>query len=61
VIGSSADFALRLRGARDLFLPGGQVSVEALERSIELVRRRAPLPAKVKLPRRAEHLLLQLE
>jgi NitT/TauT family transport system substrate-binding protein len=59
VIGSSADFALRLRGARDLFLPGGQVSVEALERSIELVRSRAPLPAKVKLPRRAEHLLLQ--
>jgi NitT/TauT family transport system substrate-binding protein len=61
VIGSSADFALRLRGARDLFLPGGRVSVEALERSIELVRGRAPLPAKVKLPRRAGQLLLPLE
>jgi NitT/TauT family transport system substrate-binding protein len=61
VIGSSADFALRLRGARDLFLPGGRVSVEALERSIELVRSRAPLPAKVKLPRRAEQLLRPLE
>jgi len=61
VIGSSADFALRLRGARDLFLPGGRVSVEALERSVELVRSRAPLPAKVKLPRRAEQLLLPLE
>ncbi len=61
VIGSSADFALRLRGARDLFLPGGRVSVETLERSIALVRSRAPLPAKVKLPRRAEQLLLPLE
>jgi NitT/TauT family transport system substrate-binding protein len=60
VIGSSADFALRLRGARDLFV-GGRVSVEALERSIALVRSRAPLPAKVKLPRRAEQLLLPLE
>jgi len=51
---------LRLRGARDLFV-GGRVSVEALERSIALVRSRAPLPAKVKLPRRAEQLLLPLE
>ena len=59
VIGSSADFAVRLRGARDLFLAGGRVSVETLERSLELVQSRAPLPAKVKLPRRAESLLLQ--
>jgi ABC-type nitrate/sulfonate/bicarbonate transport system substrate-binding protein len=58
-IGSPADFGLRLRGARDLFLPGGRVSAETLERSIALVRSRAPLPAKVDLPRRAERLLLQ--
>lgn len=51
VIGSPADFAARLASARDLFLPGGRVSPEALEASLELVRRRAPLPAVVKLPR----------
>jgi ABC-type nitrate/sulfonate/bicarbonate transport system substrate-binding protein len=58
VVGSSADFALRLRSARDLFLPDGRVSVEALEHSIELIRSRAPLPARVKLPKRLEQLLL---
>src|SRR5262245_45748921 len=57
-IGSPADFALRLGSARDLFLPGGRVSVEALERGVELVRSRAPLPAKVRLPS-VERLLLQ--
>jgi hypothetical protein len=34
------------------------VSVEALDHSLELIRRRAPLPAKVKVPS-AERLLLQ--
>lgn len=58
VIGSPADFARRLQSARDLFLARGRVSVEALEHSIELVRQRAPLPARVKLPRRVERLLL---
>lgn len=57
-VGSPADFALRLANARDLFLPGGRVSVEAMEHGVELVLRRAPLPAKVKLPG-AERLLLQ--
>jgi NitT/TauT family transport system substrate-binding protein len=57
-VGSPADFALRLAQARDLFLPGGRVSVEALEHGIELVRSRAPLPAKVKLPA-VDRLLLQ--
>ena len=57
-IGSPADFALRLGHARDMFLPGGRVSIEALEHSLELVRSRAPLPAKVKLPS-MEGLLLQ--
>jgi NitT/TauT family transport system substrate-binding protein len=57
VIGSPADFAIRLRTARRLFLPGGHVSLEALEHSVELAQRRAPLPARVKLPS-AEDLLL---
>ncbi len=58
VVGSTADFAARLQGARDVFLPGGRVSAEAVEHAVALVRRRAPLPAKVKVPRRAERLLL---
>lgn len=58
VIGSSADFASRLLGARDVFLAGGRVSPEAIEHAVGLVRKRAPLPAKLKLPRRAEQLLL---
>lgn len=58
VVGSSRDFAARLRGVRDLYLPGGRVTAEALERSIELVQARAPLPARVKLPGRAERLLV---
>jgi len=57
-VGSPAEFALRLANARDLFLPGGRVTAEALAHGIELVLNRAPLPAKVKLPR-TEQLLLQ--
>jgi ABC-type nitrate/sulfonate/bicarbonate transport system substrate-binding protein len=59
MIGSPADFALRLRSARDLFLADGRVPAETLERSLELLRARAPLPAKVKLPRKAERLLVE--
>jgi ABC-type nitrate/sulfonate/bicarbonate transport system substrate-binding protein len=59
VIGSPGDFALRLRSARDLFLADGRVAAETLERSLELIRARAPLPAKVKLPRKAERLLVE--
>lgn len=59
VIGSPADFALRLRSARDLFLADGRIPAETLERSLELLRARAPLPAKVKLPRKAERLLVE--
>lgn len=59
VIGSPADFALRLRSARDLFLGDGRVTVETLDRSLELLRARAPLPAKVKLPRKASQLLIE--
>jgi len=59
VIGSPADFALRLRSARDLFLGDGRVTVETLDRSLELLRLRAPLPAKVKLPKKADRLLIE--
>ena len=59
VIGSPADFAARLQGARDLFLPGGRVSVEALEHSLELIRARAALPIEVKVPKRVERLLAE--
>jgi len=59
VVGSPGDFALRLRGARDLFLADGRVTADQLERSLELIRIRAPLPAKVKLPRKAERLLVE--
>jgi ABC-type nitrate/sulfonate/bicarbonate transport system substrate-binding protein len=59
MIGSPADFALRLRSARDLFLADGRVPAETLERSLELLQARAPLPAKVKLPKKADRLLIE--
>ncbi|MEX2220890.1 MAG: ABC transporter substrate-binding protein [Candidatus Rokuibacteriota bacterium] len=59
VIGSAPDFIARLLSARDLFLTDGRVTADALERSIELLRTRAPLPAKVELPGRAERLLVE--
>jgi NitT/TauT family transport system substrate-binding protein len=58
VIGPRADFAAHLVSASGLFLPDGRVTVDALERSIELVLARAPLAARVKLPR-AERLLVE--
>ncbi|HZP36574.1 MAG TPA: ABC transporter substrate-binding protein [Methylomirabilota bacterium] len=59
VIGSPADFGARLASARDLFLPGGRVTPDALERSLDLIRRRAPLPVVVKVPPRADRLLAE--
>jgi NitT/TauT family transport system substrate-binding protein len=59
VIGSPGDLALRLRSARDLFLADGRITAETLERSLELIQARAPLPAKVKLPRKADRLLVE--
>jgi len=59
VIGSAADFAMRLRGARDAFLPSGRIEPEALEHSVDLIKRRMPLPAALKLPRRLESLLVE--
>jgi NitT/TauT family transport system substrate-binding protein len=59
VIGSPADFAARLRSAGALYLPDGRVTAEALERSLDLVQARAPLPARVDLPRSARRLLVE--
>jgi ABC-type nitrate/sulfonate/bicarbonate transport system substrate-binding protein len=59
VIGSAGDFAARLRRARDLFLSDGRVTAPALEQSVALVRARAPLPSRVKLPRRLDRLLVE--
>lgn len=59
VVGTPADFAARLQNARDLFLPGGRVTAETLERSLALVRARAPLPIQVKVPKRVEQLLAE--
>ena len=44
VVGTPEDFALRLRGARDLYLPDGRVTAETLAHSVALVRARAPFP-----------------
>lgn len=52
------DFSARLAGSRGIYLPGGWVSAEGLERSLDLVRARAPLPKAVILPRRPADLLL---
>jgi NitT/TauT family transport system substrate-binding protein len=58
VVGAPDDFALRLRGARENYLPDGQVDVDVLKLSIALVRSRVVIPAKVTIPRSLEKLLL---
>jgi hypothetical protein len=58
VTGSPADFALRLRSAHELYLADGRVTADVLERSIELLEARAPLPARIKLPRKVDRLLV---
>jgi NitT/TauT family transport system substrate-binding protein len=58
VTGSPADFALRIRSARELYLADGRVTADVLERSIELLEARAPLPARIKLPRNVGRLLV---
>ena len=52
-----ADFAVRLLGAREIFLKDGRVTSDMLKASIDLVRKRGPIPAKVKLPRTSRLLL----
>lgn len=57
-VGHPEDFARRLGGAREAFLPDGRVSADALAASIALVRARTVLPAKVQIPGRLGRLLL---
>ena len=58
VVGSPDDFAIRLRGAREIFLPDGWVSKDMLADSVALVRERSLIPAKVAIPRGMAQLLL---
>lgn len=57
-VGLSEDFEDRLRGAREIYFTDGHVSAETLQASVSLVRERSPIPAKVKLPRSMDKLLL---
>jgi len=57
-VGFPEDFSARVLGARQIFLRDGWVTPEMLKASIALVRSRGPIPAKVKLPRSMEQLLL---
>jgi NitT/TauT family transport system substrate-binding protein len=50
VTGQAGDFALRLAGARQSYLPRGQVTEDMLKASLTQARERSPLPAAVKLP-----------
>jgi ABC-type nitrate/sulfonate/bicarbonate transport system substrate-binding protein len=50
VIGQPGDFALRVSGARESYLPGGRVTENMLKASLTQARERVELPAAVKLP-----------
>jgi len=50
VIGQPGDFALRVAGARQSYLPGGRVTEGMLKASLTQARERAELLAAVKLP-----------
>jgi ABC-type nitrate/sulfonate/bicarbonate transport system substrate-binding protein len=57
-IGLPEDFRARLFGAREIFLRDGRVTAQMLSASVALVRSRSPIPAKVKMPRSMDSLLL---
>jgi len=57
VVGAPEDFALRLLGARDGYLPDGWVSADTFKRSVALFRSHSAIPAKVDLPWRLGKLL----
>jgi NitT/TauT family transport system substrate-binding protein len=57
VIGDPEDFALRVEGARGVFIADGMVAPDALEAAVRLAEARARLPAVVNLPGRLERLL----
>ena len=48
--GQASDFALRVGGSRQSYLPRGRVTEDMLKASIEQARERSPLPSAVKLP-----------
>jgi ABC-type nitrate/sulfonate/bicarbonate transport system substrate-binding protein len=50
VIGQPGDFALRVAGARQIYLPRGRVTEDMLKQSLRQARERAEMPAAVKLP-----------
>ena len=50
VTGQPDDFALRVAGARQSYLPRGQVTEDMLKASVAQARERSPFPAAVKLP-----------
>ncbi len=58
VVGTPEDFALRLRGARESFLLDGWVTTDMLGASLDFIRARGPISAKVDIPFRLSKLLL---
>ncbi len=50
VIGQPGDFALRVAGARQSYLPRGRVTEDMLKASVVQARERTEMPAAVKLP-----------
>ena len=50
VIGQPADFAVRVAGARQSYLPTGRVTENMLKVSLRQARERGELPAAVRLP-----------
>ena len=58
VAGAQEDWRRRLASANAVAIRDGWVTREMLEASVDLVRRRSPIPTAVKLPRHLESLLL---
>jgi hypothetical protein len=48
--GQPSDFALRVGGSKQSYLPRGRVTEDMLKASVDQARERSPLPAAVKLP-----------
>jgi NitT/TauT family transport system substrate-binding protein len=57
VVGQPDDFSARLAGARNLYLPDGQVDRDRIVNSLARVRERWPIPVAVELPRNPADLL----
>lgn len=55
--GNARDWPARLAAARAVLVRDGWVSVDVLEESLKLAKERAPLPAKVLMPRRLSDLI----